>query len=117
MSCYHCKFAKDFKDMPRTGEQARCAKAEEMFGGERWVDVRRSEKTGKLLKPKCGQYESAAEEILSMKRSDILKLSTKKVPLIKCASCHGKGKLVVNIGGTREYTTCDRCHGRGGFDK
>ncbi|AGE60811.1 hypothetical protein I907_gp47 [Bacillus phage Eoghan] len=117
MSCYHCKHAKDFKDLPRTGEQVRCAKAEEMFGGERWVDVRRSEKTGKLLKPKCGQYENAAEEILSMSRSQSASFIAKKMPLIKCTNCHGKGKLIVNVGGTREYSTCGKCHGRGGFDK
>ena len=61
-SCYACKFAREARDHFRLGEQVRCQWAEEQFGGERWVNVIKSEKTGKVLNSKCGQFVHVKEE-------------------------------------------------------
>jgi ribosomal protein L37AE/L43A len=117
-SCYGCKFALEARDLPRQGEQVRCAKAEELFGtdlkgGKRWVDVRRSEKTGKLLKPKCGTYEpfTGDDSVTTVEEPE------KETVKVSCHYCKGSGKKKVRIGTHSEVWNCHHCNGKGSVEK
>jgi hypothetical protein len=109
MNCYGCRFAREARELPRQGEQVRCAKAEELFGGTRWVNVRRSDKTGKLLKSKCGTYEpftgddSVEPELMGQK-------PTSKKP---CANCSGTGKQKIRFIDGFKSVACTKCEGKG----
>jgi hypothetical protein len=107
-NCYECRFALEAKTHPRTGEQVRCAKAQELFGGERWVDVRRSEKTGKLLKAKCGTFEPFQGD--SSRAPD-----TEPPQRVKklCKPCNGSGKVAVIFVSGKEHMKCHHCDGKG----
>jgi len=106
-NCYDCKFALRARHKIRTGEQVRCEKAEELFGGERWVDVRRSEKTGKLLNSKCGTFEhfKGDEELTPEPTVETVKVA--------CKRCNGSGKIRVKVMDRNEQTKCTNCNGEG----
>lgn len=109
-NCYDCVFAKEARNLPRTGEQVRCAKAEELFGtnikgGKRWVDVRKSEKTGKILNSKCGTFEAfqGNEDVAP----EVPKETT------QCLHCKGEGKVQVKVMAESYLATCSKCNGAG----
>jgi hypothetical protein len=114
MNCYGCKFALEARNQPRTGEQVRCAKAEELFGtknikgGERWVDVRRSEKTGKLLKSKCGTYEPFQGDSEVTEEED----PVEKI-LTTCYECNGTGQKKISFLNGYQFMECWDCKGFG----
>lgn len=112
-NCYGCRFAIDQRDHVREGEQVRCAKAEELFGtnlkgGKRWVDVRRSEKTGKLLKAKCGTFESITPADF---QSDAPEVATKAQAC--CPVCKGSGLRSYKVGELTNQSKCYKCQGKG----
>lgn len=96
----------------RHGEQVRCQKAEELFGGERWVNVRRSEKTGKLLKPKCGQFQDFIGD--NSRAPDPEKPKRKIVRT--CDSCKGSGKVMIKFISGIEAMKYHKCNGKGKVD-
>jgi hypothetical protein len=113
-NCYGCRFAIEARNHPRHGEQVRCAKAEEMFGlvkgkDPRWVDVRRSEKTRKLLKPKCGQFQDFIGD--NSRAPDPEKPARKVVR--KCPSCQGSGRVLIQFVSGTEAMKCHKCKGEG----
>jgi len=107
-TCYDCAFAVMARVHVRDGEQVRCLKAEELFGGERWVNVRRSEKTGKLLKPKCKQFRPFI--------GDTTRYPDKNAPRRyrkTCDICSGKGTITVSFMDGTELMRCYKCNGKG----
>jgi len=56
-NCRGCKNVVDSRDSHRRGIQFRCGKAEELFGGERWVDD--------LPVSTCGYRESIVEQVMT----------------------------------------------------
>jgi hypothetical protein len=108
-NCYGCRFALEARNHVRQGEQVRCSKAEELFGGERWVNVRRSEKTGRLLKPKCGQFQDFVGD--SSRAPDPEKLARKVMKT--CESCKGSGRVIIQFVSSTEAMRCHKCKGKG----
>lgn len=108
-NCYGCRFALEARNHPRLGEQVRCAKAQELFGGERWVDVRRSEKTGRLLKAKCGTFEPFVGD--SSRAPDPEKPARQVVKT--CPSCKGSGRVIIKFVSGSEAMKCHKCKGKG----
>lgn len=108
-NCYDCKFALEARKHVRQGEQVRCMKAEEMFGGERWVNVRRSEKTGKLLKVKCGQFQPFVGD--ETRHPDPEK--PKRQVVRTCDSCKGLGRVQIKFLSGTEAMKCYKCKGKG----
>lgn len=102
--CYSCKFAVEARNLPRTGEQVRCARAEELFGGERWVDVRKGKK-GQLLQAKCGEFQS-------FQGSEDRHPEPPK-PTVLCDKCDGKGQKKVKFVNEYKYVKCPKCDGVG----
>lgn len=107
-NCYGCRFALEARNHVRNGEQVRCAKAEEMFGGERWVNVRRSEKTGKLLKPKCKQFQPFVGDT-----SRAPDPKPKRQVVKTCSSCKGSGRVIIKFMSGNEAMMCHKCKGKG----
>jgi hypothetical protein len=108
-NCYGCRFALEARNHVRHGEQVRCAKAEELFGGERWVNVRRSEKTGRLLKPKCGQFQ---EFVGDNSRVPDHEKPARKV-MKACQSCKGSGMTKIQFVSGAVVVKCYKCKGKG----
>jgi hypothetical protein len=106
-SCYGCRFALEARNHVRLGEQVRCAKAEELFGGERWVNVRKG-KTGDILKSKCGEFQPFVGD-------DSTAPDPKPQPKVMavCDSCKGSGKLIIQFAHSREAMKCYKCKGKG----
>lgn len=115
-NCYDCKYAIASRDLPRQGEQVRCAMAEELFGtknikgGERWVNVRKSEKTGKLLNSKCGTFEPF---IGDESQAPEVELPEDVTLSIECSTCRGTGKMNVRIMMENQSVECTSCQGKG----
>jgi hypothetical protein len=105
--CYGCKFAMEARNLPRKGEQVRCGKAEELFGGERWVDVRRSEKTGKLLKAKCGEFQPFIGDESVTPEPD------KPKKTVVCEKCSGSGQQKFKFINDYKFIRCSQCEGKG----
>jgi hypothetical protein len=111
-SCSNCKFAKDFRNHVRQGEQVQCGKAEELFGGERWVDIRKG-KNGQDLKPKCGEHEEfAVEDIIKVKPRNS---APKGNALRKCGACNGAGQIRVKVLVGYSMKVCTTCNGKGRY--
>lgn len=115
-NCYSCKFAMEHRKHIRLGEQMRCAKAEELFGtdnikgGQRWVDIIKSGKTGEPLKAKCGQYEPI--EIAP----ETFKITEPKKVKVVCKHCLGNGKVNVKVMSGTQRVNCRFCEGKGRVD-
>jgi len=111
-NCYGCKFALGARNHVRYGEQVRCQKAEELFGtdvkgGERWVDVKRSEKTGKLLKAKCGEFQPFVGDTSEV---------TVTAPTLEtqiCETCKGTGEVIIRFTEKSKAMKCNKCNGMG----
>lgn len=99
-SCLECAFAKEHRNHFRLGEQVRCGFAEEAFGGTRWVDVQKSEKTGKVINSKCGQFKHALDALTEPKP-------------VECEICKGSGKQTVRIMLETKTIECCKCNGKG----
>jgi hypothetical protein len=110
--CYGCKFAKEARDLPRQGEQVKCAKAEELFGGERWVDVRRSKKTGKLLKAKCGEFQPFIGDQDMTPEETPEKSKARRT----CSQCNGTGQQKIKFINDFKYMNCTKCDGEGNVE-
>jgi hypothetical protein len=113
-NCYGCRFAIEARNHPRHGEQVRCLKAEELFGRTkkdepRWVDVRRSEKTGKLLKPKCGQFQPFVGDDSTAPDPEKMKRKVTRM----CDSCRGSGRVIIKFVSGTEAMKCHKCKGKG----
>ncbi|AYP68749.1 hypothetical protein BpsS36_00043 [Bacillus phage vB_BpsS-36] len=107
-SCYGCRFALEGRNHVREGEQVRCGKAEQLFGGERWVTVRKS-KRGHYLKSKCGRFEAFQGDDSTAPDLQRLKKKSKK----RCRKCQGSGKLTVTFVNGPESMKCHNCKGAG----
>jgi hypothetical protein len=112
-SCFGCRFALEFQDKPRTGEQVRCGKAEQLFGTDlkgkkRWVDVRKG-KNGDYLKAKCGTFEPFTGDD---SRSPDVEEPAQKVKKL-CGKCNGSGNVKVKFINSYEYMNCHACGGQG----
>lgn len=114
-NCYGCKHAIEQRDHIREGEQVRCAMAEKLFGtdlkgGKRWVDVRRSKKTGKLLNAKCGTFDEITpqdfEEAPAQKV--VVKAGSRSCPI-----CKGSGMSNYKVSEVTMRSKCNRCNGKG----
>jgi DnaJ-class molecular chaperone len=99
-SCFGCKHVKEFRNHVRNDEQARCAIAEELFGGERWVNI--------LEQPKCGYFMEETDEI----RFADEKTEAKKVKA-KCKQCGGIGQVMIRFMNNQEKMKCHKCGGTG----
>ena len=107
-SCYGCRFALEARNHVRHGEQVRCAKAEELFGGERWVGVRIG-KNGDILKSKCGRFEPFVGD--SSRAPDNEK--PKEKLMRACDSCKGSGRVIIKFVNSTEVMKCYKCQGKG----
>lgn len=97
-NCYDCKFAREAREHFRYGEQVRCTKAEELFGGTRWVDV--------LEESKCGTFESFEGDT----EVGFSELDFKKK---LCPRCRGGRTQVVARKPKLIEADCHYCHGKG----
>lgn len=109
MNCYECKFALQARKHPRKGEQVQCKRAEELFGGERWVDVRKGKK-GQLLKAKCGEFKSFIGDTSEAPDTKKTKPAKRKQP---CQKCGGTGKIKITVFANEELMRCSTCGGAG----
>lgn len=103
-SCYGCKFAVEFRDHIRHGEQVRCGWAEEEFGGTRWVDVRKGV-NGDVLKSKCGQFKSFLED------GELFPETPKEYE--PCKTCTGSGSVKIKYLYYEKLEECKKCKGTG----
>lgn len=114
--CLNCIFALEHREHIREGEQVRCGKAEELFGtqikgGKRWVNVLKSEQTGKVLKAKCGQFKPLVGDDFS---ADSVKTVSQTAKVNKvCSKCHGAGMVNVKVMARTEAVKCNLCNGKG----
>lgn len=106
-SCYGCRFALESRAHRREGEQVKCAKAGELFGGERWVNVRKGKK-GQYLKSNCGEFQA-------FQGDDSTAPDPSKKARIKrrCGKCQGAGRLHVTFIDKQESMKCYECKGAG----
>jgi DnaJ-class molecular chaperone len=100
-NCYDCRFALKARRHFRHGEQVRCKKAEELFGGERWVNI--------LPESKCGMFEDFVGDDSRAPEPTAL------VPKVKakCNLCKGSGKARIQFMDEVEFVKCHRCDGKG----
>lgn len=96
-NCETCKFALDIRTTSRNGEQVKCQKASELFGGERWVDL--------LEEAQCGTYEEFDIESIP----EFIPNETDE----KCSRCHGTGEQTVMIMMEARKKLCPICKGKG----
>lgn len=89
-NCYGCKYALEARNLPRYGQQVRCQKAEELFGGKRWVNVNL---TGF---PKCGEFEPFTGNTS-----------------VTCDLCRGTGQIGIKLVSKVEPMKCHKCSGKG----
>lgn len=98
--CFGCRFALGLKP---NGKQMRCAKAEQLFGGTRWVDV--------LPESKCGKFEPFVGDDSRAPSQPPNKIKK------KCAKCLGmKTKRYRSLKGGYEWIKCPYCDGKGEID-
>lgn len=109
-NCWNCKHALEARDHVREGEQVRCGFAEKEFGGTRWVNVRKSEKTGKYLQAKCGQFQPFIGD--DSTAQEVVEEETPKVKVV-CKRCKGSGRLRVQFLNSVEHMKCHGCEGKG----
>lgn len=107
-SCYGCRFALEARNLPRHGEQVRCQVAEELFGGTRWVNVRKG-KNSDILKSKCGKFEP-------FQKDDSIAPEPKKEQ-VTCKTCKGKGRVTISFMSGSQLMKCHKCKGTGKVDK
>jgi hypothetical protein len=98
VNCWGCRFALEAR-----GNKVRCTKAEQLFGGERWVKV--------LEEACCGVYEPFVGD--DSRAPD--KEQKKKVKAT-CPVCKGHRLIEVVFLDKRVYMTCYKCKGRGKID-
>lgn len=107
-SCYGCRYAIEARNLPRHGEQVRCKMAEELFGGERWVNVRKG-KNGDILKSKCGKFEQF--------QGDNSTAPEPKKEQKTCETCKGRGQIKISFLSGDKFMKCHTCEGTGKVDK
>jgi len=96
-NCRGCKNVVDSRDSHRRGIQFRCGKAEELFGGERWVDD--------LPVSTCGYRESIVEQVMTEEEAKEL--------VTPCDICKDKGTYTSYFGHEVYCYICDK-ENRGG---
>ncbi|QFG05921.1 hypothetical protein 276BB001_52 [Bacillus phage 276BB001] len=100
-NCKTCKFALDVRTTFHNGEQVKCQKASELFGGERWVNL--------LDEARCGTYEEFSIESIP----EFTPNETDEM----CSRCHGSGEQTVMIMMKAQKKTCSLCKGKGVITK
>jgi DnaJ-class molecular chaperone len=103
-NCFGCRFAKEARNHVRNGQEVRCGKAEELFGGTRWVKV--------LPEAKCGTFESFQGD--DSRAPD--KEAPQKVKKV-CGHCKGSTQVrMINIYDKVELVKCHVCNGKGSIE-
>jgi DnaJ-class molecular chaperone len=100
-NCYGCRFAIGARNHHRYGEQVRCKKAEELFGGERWVDV--------LEESKCGYYEDFVGDTSKAPDPEETRPKARAV----CNLCKGTGRVRIQLMDEVGFVKCHKCDGKG----
>jgi hypothetical protein len=100
-NCYACRFALEARNHHRHGEQVRCKKAEELFGGVHWVNI--------LEESRCGMFEPF---IGDNSRAPDPEQNQPKVKAT-CNTCRGSGKARVLFIDEVVFIKCHRCGGKG----
>lgn len=107
-SCYGCKFALEASTHPRHGEQVRCMKAEELFGGTRWVNVMQDNE-GNITESQCGTFEPFY--------GDDSEAPEPPKEMVTCKTCNGKGSKMIQFMEGPKFEDCVRCKGTGKVEK
>jgi hypothetical protein len=98
-NCFGCRFALGYKDYKG---QVRCGKAEELFGGERWVNFKEV--------ATCGTYEPAkGDETVHAEPEE----PKKEVVKVFCTTCAGTGRVSIQFVDKQENMNCHICKGKG----
>lgn len=87
-NCRGCKHAVDSKEVFRKGTMFRCSKAEELFGGERWVEDLPGCKLYECIIPNEGAIEFPEE--------------------VECQVCYGTGKYITWFGESKNCYLCKK---------
>jgi hypothetical protein len=95
-NCWGCRFA-----LMARGDKVRCLKAEELFGGERWVIV--------LEQARCGCYEPFVGDDSRVPYKPKRRKRKRKT----CPVCNGNKKLSVVFLDKTITMKCYQCKGNG----